>query len=36
VFNQVVVSIVADGRAHIHPKVLDVLTALGVYRDGQS
>lgn len=28
------VAIVADGRAHIHPKVLDVLTALGVYREG--
>jgi hypothetical protein len=33
---QVVVCIVADGRHKIHPKVLDVLTILGVYRDGLS
>lgn len=32
--HQVVVCIVADGRTKIHPKVLDVLTILGVYRDG--
>lgn len=31
---QVVVCIVADGRRKIHPRVLDVLTLLGVYQPG--
>lgn len=31
---QVVVCIVADGRKKVHPRVLDVLTLLGVYQAG--
>ena len=31
---QVVVCIIADGRQAIHPRVLDCLSALGVYQDG--
>jgi hypothetical protein len=26
--------VVADGRRDIHPRVLDVLAAMGVYQDG--
>ncbi|KIJ49461.1 glycosyltransferase family 2 protein [Sphaerobolus stellatus SS14] len=32
-WKKVVVCIVADGRKIVHPRVLDVLTALGVYQD---
>lgn len=32
--SQVVVCIIADGRQAIHPRVLDCLSALGVYQDG--
>ena len=33
-WQKVVVCIVADGRRDIHPRVLDVLVAMGVYQDG--
>lgn len=33
-WKKIVVVIVADGRRNIHPRVLDVLTAIGVYQDG--
>ena len=33
-WQKVVVCIVADGRREIHPRVLDVLAAMGVYQDG--
>lgn len=33
-WEKVVVCIVADGRKKIHPRVLDVLTLLGVYQEG--
>ncbi|KAA1067982.1 Chitin synthase, class 3 [Puccinia graminis f. sp. tritici] len=33
-WKKVVVCIVADGRKVIHPRVLDCLSALGVYQDG--
>ncbi|GAA5915714.1 chitin synthase CHS2 [Sporobolomyces salmoneus] len=33
-WKKVVVCIVADGRRAIHPRVLDCLAALGIYRDG--
>ncbi|GAA5827776.1 hypothetical protein JCM5353_006413 [Sporobolomyces roseus] len=33
-WKKVVVCIVADGRKAIHPRVLDCLSALGIYRDG--
>jgi chitin synthase len=33
-WQKVVVCIVADGRREVHPRVLDVLTAMGVYQDG--
>jgi hypothetical protein len=33
-WQKVVVCIVADGRRDIHPRVLDVLAAMGVYQDG--
>ncbi|GJJ06466.1 hypothetical protein Clacol_000658 [Clathrus columnatus] len=32
-WKKVVVCIIADGRRVVHPRVLDVLTALGVYQD---
>lgn len=32
-WKKVVVAIVADGRAHVHPRVLDCLAAMGVYQD---
>lgn len=31
---QVVVGIIADGRKNIHPRVLDCLSAIGVYQEG--
>jgi chitin synthase len=33
-WKKVVVTIVADGRKKIHPRVLDCLAALGVYQEG--
>ncbi|GAA95000.1 glycosyltransferase family 2 protein [Mixia osmundae IAM 14324] len=33
-WKKIVVCIVADGRQKIHPRVLDCLSALGVYQDG--
>ncbi|GAA6062856.1 hypothetical protein JCM10212_006109 [Sporobolomyces blumeae] len=33
-WKKVVVCVVADGRRAIHPRVLDCLAALGIYRDG--
>lgn len=33
-WQKVVVCVVADGRKDIHPRVLDVLAAMGVYQDG--
>src|SRR5271169_6296095 len=33
-WQKVVVCVVADGRRDIHPRVLDVLAAMGVYQDG--
>lgn len=33
-WKKVVVTIVADGRSKIHPRVLDSLAAMGVYQDG--
>ncbi|KAF8482206.1 chitin synthase-domain-containing protein [Gautieria morchelliformis] len=33
-WKKVVVCVCADGRKVVHPRVLDVLTALGVYQDG--
>jgi Chitin synthase/Chitin synthase N-terminal len=33
-WQKVVVCVVADGRREIHPRVLDVLAAMGVYQDG--
>lgn len=33
-WKKVVVAIVADGRADVHPRVLDCLAAMGVYQDG--
>lgn len=33
-WTKVVVAIVADGRRQIHPRVLDCLSALGVYQEG--
>ncbi|CDS10378.1 hypothetical protein LRAMOSA03054 [Lichtheimia ramosa] len=33
-WKKVVVCIIADGREKIHPRVLDLLSALGVYQDG--
>jgi chitin synthase len=33
-WQKVVVCVVADGRRDVHPRVLDVLTAMGVYQDG--
>ncbi|KAF8919932.1 chitin synthase-domain-containing protein [Mucidula mucida] len=35
-WQKVVVCIVADGRKKVHPRVLDVLTLLGVYQDPQN
>lgn len=32
-WKKIVVCIIADGRRVVHPRVLDVLTALGVYQD---
>jgi chitin synthase len=32
-WRKVVVCIVADGRRNVNPRVLDCLTALGVYQD---
>ncbi|KAF8514223.1 glycosyltransferase family 2 protein [Hysterangium stoloniferum] len=32
-WKKIVVCIIADGRKIVHPRVLDVLTALGVYQD---
>ena len=33
-WKKVVVCIVADGRRNVHPRVLDVLAAIGVYQEG--
>lgn len=33
-WKKILVCIVADGRRNVHPRVLDVLTAIGVYQDG--
>ncbi|OLL25808.1 Chitin synthase 2, partial [Neolecta irregularis DAH-3] len=33
-WKKIVVCIVADGRRKVHPRVLDVLAAMGVYQDG--
>lgn len=33
-WKKVVVTIVADGRKAIHPRVLDCLSALGIYQEG--
>lgn len=33
-WNKVVVGIISDGRKNIHPRVLDCLSALGVYQEG--
>ncbi|WFD06235.1 chitin synthase [Malassezia vespertilionis] len=33
-WNKVVVAIIADGREHLHPRVLDCLAAIGVYQEG--
>ena len=33
-WQKVVVCVVADGRREMHPRVLDVLAAMGVYQDG--
>ncbi|KAI8366696.1 chitin synthase 1 [Radiomyces spectabilis] len=33
-WRKVVVCIIADGRDHVHPRVLDMLSAIGVYQEG--
>lgn len=33
-WTKVVVCIIADGRDKMHPRVLDLLSALGVYQEG--
>ena len=33
-WKKIVVCIVADGRRNVHPRVLDVLAAIGVYQEG--
>lgn len=33
-WNKIVVCIIADGREKVHPRVFDLLSALGVYQEG--